>query len=184
MSHLYLPPPDGKRPPKWGNSCPAKIELREGILAGRYPGTMTAESIYGSSLLFRQYKWENFKTNLANLRAALAREISRASVDAVNLAADRQHYPPVTTAAQGYPIWAGSEAELLLKQDVDNNLHLTSKPKQLRLSRSEYQEWPLPVFRDHITQEIRKRKTQAYWLHRDKKNSKNEPWPEIKSKTS
>jgi hypothetical protein len=182
MAHLYLPPPDGKQPPKWGDKCPAKIALCKGILDQTYPPTKTNEEIYGSNLIFRQYKWENFKTNIDNLRAALARDIGRADEDAAALAADVQLFPPVANAAQGYPIWAGSEAERRLKQDVDIGRHLYMTPKELRESRLLYKPWPLKVFSDHIQQEIRSRKTQAYWLHRDKKNSKNEPWPEINSK--
>jgi hypothetical protein len=86
-------------------------------------------------------------------------------------------------AVQGYPVWAGSEAARLLKIDVDNGRHLTMKPRELYAldDRPEYRIWPLKVFRKHIHQEVRSRKTQAYWLHRAPGASASEPWPLIDS---
>jgi len=178
MAHLYMPP--AKPPPSW-RSSPAKKLLRKGILSGEFPEGMDAEAVYGCSTEFRQYPWTNFKTNLTNLRAALKREIERAEKDAANFAVDIQLRPAVAVAAQGYPTWAGSEAARLLKDDVDDGEHLVMTPKALHESRPVYQAWPLTVFRNHIQQEIRSRKTQAYWLHRDPNGSAAEPWPTIDS---
>jgi len=185
MAHLYRPLPDGKKPPAWRNS-PAKAVLRDGIIDKVYLPEMGPEVVYASNEIFWQYKFANFKTNLTNLRLALARDIGRANSDAEYLAADLLNHPPIAVAAQvlagqGYPIWAGSEAEHCLKEDVDQGRHLMAAPKELYESRDEYQEWPLDVFRDHIYQELRRRKTQSYWLHRDKKQSANEAWPKIDS---
>jgi len=178
MAHLYLPPPPGTKVPPWRNS-PAKAQLRDGILSGRYTEAMPVEMIYGSDVIFRQYKWENFKTNLTNLRAALALTSGRAVEDAANVAADTQRH---AAEAVGAKIWAGSEAERLLKDDINNDRHVGLFPRDLRATRPEYQEWTLKEFREHVEQEKRSRKTQAYWLHRDKKKSKTEAWPYIHSK--
>lgn len=156
--------------------------LKDGIISELYPSTMADEVVYGSSLEFRQYKWANFKTNINNLRDAIDREFARAVTDATKLAADKQHRTPVATTLNGYPIWAGSVAEKLLKEDVDAGNHLRMFPKELRESKEAYKEWPLEVFRDHIQQEVKGRTSQAYWLHRDKKASASEPWPTINSK--
>lgn len=180
MAHLYLPPPAGTKPPPWRNS-PAKAQLRAGILSFVYTDAMDAEMIYGSDVIFRQYKWNDFKTNLANLRASIGRSVSRAVKDAVNVAADKQRNA-AAAAAGGAKIWAGSEAERLLKDDIDNNRHVGMTPIQLRDTQPEYQEWTLKEFRDHIEQEKRSRMTQAYWLRRDKKRAKYEAWPRIQSK--
>jgi len=182
MAHLYLPPPNGAKPPAWRNS-PAKKALLDGINKGEYPETMETATIYGSRIIFRQYKWENFQTNLRNLRLALQRDMDRANRDASNLAADMQQ--PSAAAVLGLrPPWKGSEAARLLKEDVTAGRHVGVKPHELRAreDRPEYREWSLKEFRDHLQQEMRARKTQAYWLHRDKKGSKKEPWPKIDSK--
>jgi len=141
---------------------------------------MSEEFIYGSDVIFRQYKWENFKTNLTNLRAALGRDVGRAFADAVNVFEDKQRHAEAEVAE--LQIWAGSQAERWLKDDIDNDRHVGMAPSQLRETRPEYLEWTQTEFRNHVEQEKRSRKTQAYWLHRDKKNSKNEPWPVINSK--
>jgi len=187
MAHLYLPPPPGVKVPPWRNS-PAKAQLRAGILSGLYNELMDAETIYGSDVIFHQYKWENFKTNLTNLRDSLGREVARAFKDAVNVAADKQRHA-AAAAASGVKIWAGSEAERLLKDDIDNDRHVGMEPRQLKDTRPEYHQWSLKEFRDHVEQEKRCRKTQAYWLHRDKKSkkekneqSKIEAWPRIQNK--
>jgi len=175
MSHLYIPP--NEPPPPWRHS-PAKALLRKGIIDGTYPDTMSAEQIYGSRLEFRQYHWGNFNTNLRNLRAALKRDIGRANTDAANFAADRLLHP----GGEGQ-LWVGSAAERFMKEDVDAERHLEDgmTPEKLRGTRDAYQEWSLKKFRDHLTQEIRSRKTQAYWLHRSPETAANEEWPTINS---
>ena len=186
MAHLYEPP--DKKPPPWRHS-PAKALLKEGMLSGRYPETMAIQLIYADKPEFRQYPYDNFKTNCGNLREALNHEIDRAIKDDTNYSKDKPLYSNGPDAGAGGYIpplpgqemkWAGSDAEKKLKEDVDNKLHETMKPSDLRSTRPEYMEWPLAVFRDHITQEVRSRFTQAYWLHRSKQ-AKTEPWPEIDS---
>jgi hypothetical protein len=155
---------------------------------------MEPEVIYGSDLIYRQYKWQNFKTNLANLRDALESEVARASQDAVNVAADKQRAvaaaATAVAGAGGAKIWAGSEAERLLKDDIDNNRHVGIPPRELRAraDRPEYREWTLKEFRDHVEQEKRARTTSAYWLHRGKTKkekkqiAETEEWPRIQNK--
>jgi hypothetical protein len=114
--------------------------------------------------------------------AAAAAQQQQPTSYAVNVAIDLQLYSPAPLAAQGYPVWAGSDAARLLKIDVDNG-HLTMTPRELYAldDRPEYRIWPLKVFRKHIHHEVRSRKTQAYWLHRAPGASASEPWPWIDS---
>ena len=182
MAHLYLPPPPGSPPPPAWRHSPAKKQLRDGILLGRYKDTLSEEFIYGSDVIFRQYKWANFKTNLTNLRASLGLNLARALADAANVEADQKRHAAQVAHLQ---IWAGSAAESFLKKDIDEGRNIGMAPSDLRETRLEYKEWPLKVFRDHVEQEKRGRKTQAYWLHREKKSKKEkamEPWPKIYSK--
>ena len=67
-----------------------------------------------------------------------------------------------------YPRWQGSEAEGLLKLDIDNGLNQIMRPKALRASRPQYLQFPLDVFRNHIYQETRARMERPYWLARKK----------------
>jgi hypothetical protein len=69
-----------------------------------------------------------------------------------------------------HPCWQDSEAERLLKIDIEAGgiaaaLH---EPQKLWKSRSEYQAFPLNVFRKHIHQETRAEIEKSYWLHNKK----------------
>ena len=63
-----------------------------------------------------------------------------------------------THTAHGYPEWDGSEADKQLKADIDEGLHEVLEPAELWNLREAYDDYPLPVFRDHIYQEIQTRK--------------------------
>ena len=60
-----------------------------------------------------------------------------------------------------YPNWHQSEARLLLKADITAGLHKTTSPKDLYMTRPEYQLFPLEVFRKHIYEDIDERSSRA-----------------------
>jgi len=78
-----------------------------------------------------------------------------------------------TVAFGGYPRWQGSEAEALLKIEIDDGEHMKMKPEELHKTRKEYEDFLLTVFRKHIYQAIRSCKDTAYHLaKKEKKNQK------------
>lgn len=110
---------------------------------------------------FKPYKYENFTTNLSNLRASVKKNLTRMQSDCLaygnditllmQLRADNPvQLPP-------YPIWHKHKAKRLLKKDIDNNKHIGKAPADLHKERPEYQEFPLKVFRKHIYQELEER---------------------------
>jgi hypothetical protein len=101
-----------------------------------------------------------FGSRLCALRKQFINKHDRAIVDSQALDNDRQLFPEVlgNDAGRGYPKWGPSQAKQLLKADVGAGLHKTMTPMELHLSRPEYQEFPLKVFRNHIYQEIKSRK--------------------------
>ena len=64
--------------------------------------------------------------------------------------------PRNATTSRGLPFWNNHSASELLKNDEASGDAAGMKPKQLRMSRKEYREFPLPVFRKYIYQEISK----------------------------
>ena len=62
-----------------------------------------------------------------------------------------------------------SEAKGLLKEDVENGLHLQLKPKALWLFGEEYMKFDLKVFRHHMHQETRGKLETNYWITKRKK---------------
>ena len=89
-----------------------------------------------------------------------------ALVDSNAVANDRRAHPKNNdgNALRSYPHWDGSEAQRLLKLDVDDGTHERLLPRELHQARVEYQAYPLDVFRKHIHQETRSRRETAYWL--------------------
>jgi len=84
--------------------------------------------------------------------------------------------PRAATDPRGsYPRWDGSKAQRLLKLDIDSGEHKKMKPEKLHATRTEYQDFPLKVFRDHINQETKSRREKAYWLNRPQKG-KQKGW--------
>ena len=83
---------------------------------------------------------------------------------------DRKLYPQTTHNSLNLPNWNGSEAQRLLKVDMDNKVNVSLKPKELYESRLEYQVFTLKVFRGHIYQEIKTRKFLAQMANRNNIN--------------
>jgi hypothetical protein len=157
----------------WRNSK-AKRLLYHDILDGVVTASMEPATVFRMRPEYQVYHEDNFKTNLKNLKQAIKDKQEYAVIDSAAFAHDSRVNPPVEQTAKGCPRWNGSAAEALLKQDMDDGLHLTMKPAVLRMTRSEYQAYPLAVFRPHIGQEKRSRLNNAYWLAK-KKKKKNKP---------
>lgn len=92
---------------------------------------------------------------------------NRASKDLAAFLHDKQ-IPRPQAAAAAYPCWQDSEAEQLLKSDIEAGIGTSIKPEQLWNSRVEYQSFPLTVFRKHIYQELRAEAEKGYWLNKKK----------------
>ena len=79
--------------------------------------------------------------------------------------------------------WHGSDAEAFLKQDVKEGRHLTSRPKELFTTRTEYKEFEYQNFRKHVHQEARSAKEAPYWMRqKEKKEKKNKKLKEAIAK--
>lgn len=71
----------------------------------------------------------------------------------------REKYPVRSHNDIGMPRWEGSEAEKYLKKDIKEGKHAGLKPAEFRATRPTiFGAVPLPVFRNHLYQELRLRK--------------------------
>jgi hypothetical protein len=165
----------GKLPTAWKDS-EAKQRLREDILQGMVTEEMDARQVFEMREEYQDYNFNNFKTNLKNLRTSIL--CLQESAQIAHVA--HQNYTKLLTNntncvanSRRYPKWNDSEAAHFLALDVDARLYETLKPEALWMSRLEYQNYPLKVFRDHLHGEQRKRKERAYWgnLRRRKKGT-------------
>lgn len=78
--------------------------------------------------------------------------------------------------AKGELIFSAHPAQKLLRQDIKNSVHEGKTPHALRLTRPEYQQFSIQVFRQRIYQEIRRAKFVNHMnqerLKKDAKRSK------------
>lgn len=136
--------------------------------------TKTDSGIYNCDALFMEFKPSYFQKNLKRARKVAAAKLKH--IDATEAEHQREQlaYPPNSLTVHGYPRWPDHCASSLLKEDVKNGLAYSTKPKQLRGMRDEYQEFPLEVFRRHVHQEKRAQKEGPYWVHKMRKGAQRQ----------
>jgi hypothetical protein len=157
-------------PVPWKDSDAKKL-LRQDILDGKVVDSMMPKEVLVMRPEYEPYR-KNFGSNLRSLQKMIRENQAKADSDSAALAHDHRIRPPAAYTSKGYPRWDGSDAQRLLKKDIDAGLTRSLKPSLLHDSRVEYQVFPLKVFRDHIQQEHRSRIEKAYWLNRQQKAKK------------
>jgi hypothetical protein len=143
--------------------CRAKKQLVQDLESGFIPllaTEMTAAEAQELRDVYREVEPKKFKRNFEALRKATRDAKDRAMRDAAGLARDVQRRSNRPASPSRRTRWDGSEAQVLLRQDMQQNLHL--KRKELWQSRPEYYEhFTLRSFRDHIHTEDRRQKRLA-----------------------
>jgi hypothetical protein len=157
-------------PPPWRNSRAKKLLERLLKDQSSWIHILTDEQIHDAEPLFKQYPFNNFKTNLNNMKEKLAQEAAAIEFDRVALDSDTAHFPRNPVTERGYKFWDGHEADKLLEDDVKEARSQGTKPRILHESRDEYKEFPLAVFRNHKYQAERKAREAVYW--QKKRNDK------------
>jgi hypothetical protein len=145
----------------WKHSIAKKL-LEEDLCAGKIPlesDEMTSKEVYLQRPEFSEFcEYKDFPRHLRELRKQISRKNERASIAAAAVSHDRRIYPKEVASITGKVRWEGSEAERLLRLDMDEGKHEAMAPRLLYAERREYREFPLHVFRGHIHQEKRTRK--------------------------
>jgi len=146
-----------KKKNTWANSEGRKL-LRSDIRKGRIPADMDWEIAFARRPEFAFGKTPEeakrlFKTRLQTARTYVHNKLARAAEELRLYRQDRQVYPPSATMNSGEPRWDGSNAQRLLKQDVEEGIHLTMTPAQFYAFRPEYQEFLKRTITDHVQQE-------------------------------
>lgn len=126
--------------------------------------TDTAEELYEGmykhtpEFIAEQVTLEQFKLRLKNHRVQLQQKLTTPSWEMAALAHDRAIFPQKTHNEKGEKIFYLTEAMNLLKEDIEQGLHLTMTPSQLKAKRTEYDEFSLEVFDRRVRQAIRKKR--------------------------
>ena len=165
------PPPSPPRPPlmPW-DKCLARTLLQRDLMNGVVPLSgyvMNGRKVQQTRPEYMAYDLEFFNDRLQTMRANMRKQHNNSQQDAIAYAHDRVMYPTPTHNANGILRWEGSEAETLLRTDVDSGVHNAMTPKQMYLSRPAYQMFSQRKFAGHIYQELRRRKfVQSYYGRR------------------
>ena len=160
------------RTEKWRNSK-ARYLLEQDLVSGAIPlesSEMKPCDVYMQRHEFSSFDYQHFRDRLRELRKNILAQKDRAISDCEAFIHDRQMYPKPDENHRGDPRWEGSEAERLLRLDMDAGLHNIMKPKDLYQTRVEYNNnYPLFVFRKHIYQEEQRRKFLAHYYAKQQK---------------
>lgn len=148
-----------KKEKKWAKSK-AKAILRQGILDGSLLG-IEPETVYKMDAEHSKWKFTNWKNNFENLQNAIARDRDRMVRDVRAYGRDKKIVLTHLRTTDDVQPWHKTECPKLLKKDIDNELHLNQRPEEIYHSRSEYQAFPLTIFRKHVYQEIDSRPKRA-----------------------
>lgn len=176
----------------WGNSAAKKYlhkQFRDGAISTNYsrddggPGPRAVWDTHckGHPAFKGMIYNDTFASRLRLVKQDAIKKKKRAEVDHQNYDNFRKHFPIPSTNIRGEPRWQGSEAERLLKEDIEYILMLDDEtekkkmlePKVFHKSRPQFLEYSLDVFRDHIYQEQRLRKFLNYIKLDSTKPSKN-----------
>jgi hypothetical protein len=124
--------------------------------------TMKLETIFQMHPEYKLYDRTKFSGRLSDLRRIYDEFMFRAEIDQEAFEHFRDNHQPSLFSHKGYPEWQGSEAQRLLKLDIEAGKHTRMSKTDLHDSNREYYEnYPLDTFRDKVYQELRT----AKYLH-------------------
>jgi hypothetical protein len=127
------------------------------------------KDIYNMHEEYKLYDPKKFSSRLSSLRTQYHECMMRDAMDIEAFDNYRRNHQPSLFSHHGYPEWQGSEAQRLLKIDLEAKKQDTMSKMDLWDSKPEfYEHFPLKVFRDKINQEIRT----AKYLHTIKERGK------------
>jgi hypothetical protein len=171
MNNTRQPPKPEPEP--WKKSK-AKKQLRKDIIDGIVTDKSKPQHVYQMNPMYLEYPYDNFRTNLLALKKKVKTERASAVYAIEAIQYDRLRFPRPLTKANGEPLWNGSVAEMLLREEVkkEDISQITKKPKEWWNSNAEYQRFSLDTFRDHLKQERRAKTYNAYWEYIKMKEKK------------
>lgn len=136
---------------------------------------MSAEEIWGSHPQFQLYELEKFKSYNKNMQTLTAKRKAMIEEEEESYRRDVLRLPEKGKTSRGIPFWHTHAASELLEQHVTGEMDgiiKKMKPSQIWKSRTEYQAFPLKIFRKHIYQERTKQLAAPYWQHKRNKNAR------------
>lgn len=162
---------------KWGDSD-AKQHIRQCLEGNEnHPyWTMMPSDLYDSNkLMFHQYKYTNFRSNLSGLKKSIASDRGQILFDEHAVKVEAKAFKREQLTAHGNPFYDTSAARTLLIQDVKDGTAegYKHRPRDLRATKNEYKQFNPVTFTKHFNRELRRQKEEVGWQHkRNLKGSK------------
>ena len=147
----------------WDKAKPLLLKLH---LDGTITNAMKPRDVWAMQQEFVDVKCENFCTNFATMKRTIRKQRHHADVDEAGCLDDIAIH---SLASSSDGCWDGSEAQRLLKLDMEKNRHKNVKPELLWITRPEHQKFKLEKFRGHIHQELRSDRETLHWIVKKKK---------------
>lgn len=141
--------------------------LREDVVSGRIPMTMPWEAVYATFFRPEYLVGEDaedakrlFEGRLQSARNRHTSHQSRADEEERLMLADRQRHPPPAFDFRGEPRWDGSQAQKIVKQDVDSGFYLGKKPLDYYNMRPQFKQegFSASTIAGHVKQEEKTKK--------------------------
>ena len=126
--------------------------------------SMNIKEVHASDDRFNIYPLKNFTTNFKSLKNKVDGLRVQVNFDNQAVLQHKELYPRSPNTKRGYPHWDGHPAKQQLEDDVFNGIADTMLPKNLRLTRKSYQEFPESIFCVRLHAEKRKQREQTFWV--------------------
>ena len=143
----------------WFKSNEKKVlynDIADGSLAGMSPKEVyeTRDGIY------KKFAYIRFRTNLNNLRKAVAKDFMYANRAKAAFDNDKIFYP----RPSNYFVWRGSDEQRQLRKDIQSGEMDDKEPMQARMYRTMYSELPISKaqWRNYLWQERRRHFNQIH----------------------
>jgi hypothetical protein len=107
---------------------------------------MTTKDILRSQPEFQKYLLNNFKKYNRNMKILVSKKVKLAATeDAIHME-DMQRHPHTQISCRATPFWSDHAAKKMLDKDLKDGIDQNMKPKELWMSRREYQYFPYSYF--------------------------------------
>jgi len=173
-------------PPSWVSSK-AKAALRRLHLDDDNPvHSKSAEEVYALHPEFQLYPFPRFKENLKSLRAAVKKEKEIIADDERNFEHDMALFPRKERTSRNEHFWDTHPAKLLLESDLTDMSEGKKEillPSELRMTRSEYQDFSIATFGNHVKRTKRSMREKTYWIPKRNRQGMQKHEEDVKAQT-
>jgi hypothetical protein len=159
--------PSSKLP--WRNSVAKRLLLQD-LEDGTIPldsAAMSAAVAYLRRTEYQMHDFGQFRDRLHDLRKRIRGKVTRSMQEMGALEHDLRIVSNRARNEHGTIRWEGTEAERLLRKDVEDGKDDTMPAQALWKSQDAYQVFTLDVFRGHIYQERRRQKFRGWLSHKN-----------------